>query len=217
MFASATRVLRAAILVGCAAALWAGTTRATPPGSISTAYLRDQLVQFNLAPLQKGQQPFAFGPWQFGVRVLDRKPRDARLNLYLVFPGALHQAAGFEDFDHNYIINALPPEGAMVEWDVYWVVVLDPALRQELRSEQEMILQAQEGFTPGDLYEFRDAPGHAFLHAFLKIDSLDDLAPYRLKDGRLPRMIIVPAGFAVRASAAPPEDAPPEALAAKGK
>lgn len=222
MFASTTRVLRAAILLGCAAALWAEKPGGTTPpssgsSSISTAYLREQLVSFDLVPLQKGQQPFAFGPWQFGVRVFDRKPRDNRLNLYLVFPGKLHQAEGHADFDHNDIINALPPEGAVVEWDVYWVIVLDPALRQELRSEREMILQAQEGFTPGDLFEFRDVPGHAFLQAFLNTDSLDDLARYRMKDGRLPRMIIVPAGFAVRASAAPQETEPREVEAASVK
>jgi len=45
----------------------------------------------------------------------------------------------------------------------------------------------------------------------LLIDSLDGLAPYRLKDGRLPRVIIVPAGFAIRASAG--ERAGPEAEA----
>ena len=78
MLASTTRVLRAAILLGCAAALWAGSPAATSPSSISTAYLRDQLVTFNLAPIQKGQQPFGFGPWQFGVRISDRKPREDR-------------------------------------------------------------------------------------------------------------------------------------------
>lgn len=217
MFPSATRVLRAAILLGLAAALWAEMPGATPPSPISTAYLRERLVRFDLTPLQKGQQPFAFGPWQFGARVFDRKPRDNRLNLYLVFPGKLHQAEGYADFDHNDIINALPPEGASVEWDVYWVILLDPALREDIRSEREMILQAQEGFTPGDLFEFQDVPGHAFLSAFLNIDSLDDLASYRLQDGRLARIIIVPAGFAVRASAAAPEAEPPEVQAARSK
>jgi hypothetical protein len=190
---------------------------AEPPSGASTAYLRNQLVRFDLAPLQKGQQPFSIGPWQFGVRVLDRKPRDARLNLYLVSPGTLHQSEGYEDFDHNDIINALPPEGAVVEWDVYWVIVLDPALRQDLRSEQELIVQAQEGFTPGDLFEFQDVPGHAFLRAFLNLDSLDGLAPYRLKDGHLPRVIIVPAGFAIRASAALPEAGQADPPVADGK
>lgn len=215
--ASATRVLRLAALVGCAAVLWAGTPSVGPPSSVSTAYLRNQLVSFNLAPIPKGQQPFSFGPWRFGARVSDRKPRDARLNLYLVSPGALHQAEGYEDFGHNDIINALPPEGAVVEWDVYWAIVLDPALQEDIRSEQELIVQAQDGFTPGDLFEFQDVPGHAFLRAFLNIDSLDGLAPYRLKDGHLPRVIIVPAGFAIRASAAPPEAGNLEPPPADGK
>ncbi|MGH9492706.1 MAG: hypothetical protein ACRD2K_04325 [Terriglobales bacterium] len=196
-----------AVLAGCAAALWAGTPTADPPAQVATAYLRNQLVTFSLAPPEQGQQPFSIGPWQFGARVSDRKPRDKRLNLYLVAPGTQHHAEGWEDFDHNDIINALPPEGAVVEWDVYWAIVLDPALRQDLRSEQELIVKAQEGFVPGDLFEFQDVPGQAFLRTFLNIDSLAGLAPYRLKDGQLPRVIIVPAGFAIRASAAPPEAA----------
>ena len=196
-----------AALVGCAAALWAGTPSAEPPDQVATAYLRNQLVSFNLAPAEKGQQPFSIGPWQFGARVSDRKPRDKRLNLYLVAPGTQHHAEGFEEFDHNDIINALPPEGAVVEWDVYWAIVLDPALREDLRSEQDLIVKAQQEFTPGDLFEFQDVPGQAFLRAFLNVDSLAGLAPYRGNDGRLPRVIIVPAGFAVRASAAPPETA----------
>jgi hypothetical protein len=194
-----------AALVGCAAALWAGTPSADPPSPVSAAYLRNQLVSFRLAAAEKGQRPFTIGPWQFGTRVSDRKPRDKRLNLYLVAPGTQHHAAGYEDFDHNDVLNALPPADAVVEWDVYWAIVLDPTLRQDLRSEQDLIVKAQEGFVPGDLFEFQDIPGQAFLRAFLGIDSLDGLAPYRRRDGRLPRVIIVPAGFAIRARAALPE------------
>jgi len=187
--------------LGCAAALWAGTPGPGPAPQTSTAYLRNQLVTFTLASLQKGQQPFSIGPWQFGARVSDRKPRDHRLNLYLVAPGTQHHAEGYEEFDHNDVINALPPEGVVAEWDVYWAIVLDPALREELRDEQELIVEAQKAFVPGDLFEFQDIPGEGFLRAFLAIDSLDGLGSYRLKDGRLPRVIIVPAGFAIRASA----------------
>lgn len=204
-------------MVVCAALLRAGTPTAAPSNQVSGAYLRDQLVHFTLAPLEKGQQPFSVGPWQLGARVSDRKPRDKRLNLYLVCPGTQHHAEGYEEFDHNDIINDLPPEGTVVEWDVYWAIVLDPALRQDLRSEQELIVEAQEGFLPGDLFEFRDIPGQAFLRAFLDIGSLDGLASYRLKDGRLPRVIIVPAGFAIRASAAPPEAAGEEPSASAKK
>ena len=191
--------------MGCAAALWAGSPGVEAPHPASAAYLRNQLVSFYLAPVEKGQQPFSIGPWQFGVRVSDRKPRDKRLNLYLVAPGTQHHAEGYEGFDHNDVINALPPADAVVEWDVYWAIVLDPELRQDLRSEQDLIVEAQEGFVPGDLFEFQDIPGQGFLRAFLEIDSLDGLAPYRRKDGALPRVIIVPAGFAIRARAALPE------------
>ena len=47
--ATATRVLRVAALVGCAAALWAGTPAADAPSPVSGAYLRNQLVSFQLA------------------------------------------------------------------------------------------------------------------------------------------------------------------------
>jgi len=202
---SATRILRFAGLVGCATALWASAPSADPPSSVSAVYLRGQPVDFHLASAGQGQQPFSIGPWQFGARVSDRKPRDKRLNLYLVAPGTQHHAEGYEEFDHNDVINALPPGDATVEWDVYWAIVLDPTLRQDLRSEQDLIVRAQEGFVPGDLFEFQDIPGQAFLRAFLEIDSLDGLAPYQRRDGQLPRVIIVPAGFAIRASAALPE------------
>ena len=203
--------------MGGAAALWAGTPGADPPRPASAAYLRNQLVSFRLAPAEKGQQAFSIGPWQLGVRVSDRKPRDKRLNLYLIAPGTQHHAEGYEDLYHNDVINALPSTEAVVEWDVYWAIVLDPALGQDLRSEQDLIVQAQEGFVPGDLFEFQDIPGQAFLRTFLEIDSLDGLAPYRRKDGGLPRVIIVPAGFAVRASAALPEAESKDAPAAAQK
>ena len=203
--------------MGCAAALWAGTPSADPPSSVSSVYLRNQRVSFRLTPVEKGQRPFSIGPWQFGVRVSDRKPRDKRLNLYLVAPGTQHHAEGREEFDHNDVINALPPGDAVVEWDVYWAIVLDPALRQDLRSEQDLIVKAQEGFVPGDLLEFQDIPGQGFLRAFLEIDSLDGLAPYRRRDGQLPRVIIVPAGFAIRASAALPEAESKDAATAAQK
>lgn len=203
--------------MGCAAALWAGSPSAEVPRPVSTAYLRNQPVNFQLAPAGRGQQPFSIGPWQLGARVSDRKPRDKRLNLYLVAPGTQHHAEGYEEFDHNDVINALPPADAVVEWDVYWVIVLDPALRQDLRSEQDLIVEAQEGFVPGDLFEFQDLPGQTFLREFLGIDSLDGLAPYRRTDGELPRVIIVPAGFAIRASAAAPVAESADAPAAAKK
>ena len=201
---SATRILRWAALAVCATALWAGTWSAASPGSISGAYFHGQPVEFHLAPAEQGQQPFSIGPWQFGTRVSDRKPRDKRLNLYLIAPGTQHHAEGREEYDHNDVINALPPTDAVVEWDVYWAIVLDPGFGQDLRSEQDLIFAAQEGFVPGDLFEFRDIPGQAFLRTFLGIDSVDGLAVYRRRDGQLPRVIIVPAGFAIRASASLP-------------
>lgn len=168
---------------------------------IESAYFDGRLVSFQVVQPQKGEREFRMGPWRFGARVpAGSKPRDTRLNLYLVSPGAQHRAEGLAEFDHNDVINAVPVKDGPVEWDVYWAVVLDPWVTADIRSERELLLLAQERFLPGDLFEFSDIPGAAMLRTFLKIDEVAGLRRYRSKDGRLPRLIIEPAGFAVRAS-----------------
>lgn len=172
---------------------------------IDSAYFEGKLVKFQIAPVEKGQRTFMLGPWQFGARIADNKPRDKRLNLYLVAPGKQHEAEGFDHFDHNDVINAIPENGKIVEWDVFWAVVLDPKLKADLRNEHDLLEQAQRRFVPGDLFEFDDIPGREFLRAFLKTDSLARLEKHRGRDRSLPRLIIVPAGFAVRASVEVPD------------
>lgn len=185
----------------CLAAFSADAQRST--GEIESAYLDETLVEFTISEPAKGEREFRMGPWKFGTRVAGgAKPRDKRLNLYLVSPGKQHRAEGLADFDHNDVINALPVKEGPVEWDVYWAIVLDPALTQDLRSERALLLQAQERFDPGDLFEFEDLPGRAMLRTFLHVKDLTGLARFRSADGRLPRLIIHPAGFAVRAAAA---------------
>jgi hypothetical protein len=169
---------------------------------IRTAYLAGRMVSFDLAPPSPGTRGLQIGPWYFGERLSNPNPRDKRLNLYLVAPGTQHHAPGHEDYDHNDVINAMPVNGgAPVEWDVYWAVVLDPSLDLEIRSERQLIMATQREFRPGDLFEFDDIPGAAFLKHVLKMDSMAGLAKYRRKrSGNLPQVLIVPAGFAVRAS-----------------
>ncbi len=182
---------------------------APPPRlPVTSAYYEGKVVNLTLTAPAASRRSVLLGPWDFGERVSDPKPRDKRLNFYLVCPGRQHHAEGWENYDHNLIVNALSPEGAGGEWDVYYAIVLDPALRDDLRRERQLIFDAQSRFVPGDLYELDDAPGAAFLRLFLRVESLEDLAPYRRRDGSLPRLILARAGFAVHASATSPEPPP---------
>jgi hypothetical protein len=186
-------------------------------GEIDSAWYQGRLVRFELAPLEGGEEPFLMGPWRFGARVAT-KPHDRRLNLYLAAPGTQHRTPGWEAYDHNDVINALPPEGALREWDVYWAVVLDPALQPELRSERDLLLEAQAGFRPEEGFSLEQAPGHAFLKRFVGVRSMRELERYRRRDGTLPRLIIAPAGFAIRGRAfAPPPPERAEAGAPRGE
>ena len=189
----------------CAGALCAAAP--APRHPMPTAYYEGQAVSVTFEPAAKGQRTLDYGPWQLGISSRDEHPRDHRLNLYVVIPGNQHHSEGWDDYDHNMIVNAVPEAAEPVEWDVYWVLVLDPHLQVDLRSERDLLLIAQDRFTPGDLFEFDDIPADAFLRTFLKADSLADLAQYRRKRYALPRILIVPAGFAVTATspAAPPE------------
>src|SRR5688572_11600273 len=162
---------------------------------IDSAYFEGRLVRFHIAPVEKGQRVFTLGPWQFGARIADSKPRDQRLNLYLIAPGRQHAAEGHAELDHNDVINAVPKDGKVVEWDVFWAIVLDPKLKTDLRNEHDLLALAQRRFIPGDLFEFRDIPGHRFLREFLKVGSLAGLEKHRGRSRSLPRLIIVPAGF----------------------
>lgn len=175
---------------------------------MSSAYFDGRTVNFTVTPAADARRSQLLGPWDFGERAADPKPRDRRLNVYLVCPGRQHRLEGWEDYDHNLLVNALSAEGVTGEWDVYYAIVLDPALREDLRRERQMLLAAQSRFVPGDLYELDDAPGAAFLRLFLHMETLEDLAPYRRRDGSLPRLILVRAGFAVHATAASPEPPP---------
>src|SRR5262249_17412660 len=137
---------RVACMVLCAGSLVA-LRSSTPPevqprtksSEIRAAYLNDRLVDFRLVPPPKGKRGLRMGPWYFGERVSNPRPRDKRLNLYLVTPGEQHRLPDLENYDHSAVISALPSVDQPVEWDVYWAVVLDPAVQREFRSESDII------------------------------------------------------------------------------
>ncbi len=189
-----TGPITAALL--CAGVLCAAA--GPPRHSMKTAYHEGQTVNVAFEPPARGQRTLDYGPWQFGISTRDQRPRDRRLNLYVVVPGAQHHMEGWDDYDHNMIVNAVPQSDEPVEWDVYWVLVLDPHLQEDLRSERYVLLLAQDRFSPGDLFEFDDIPGRAVLRDYLHITNVQGLAQFRQKDGSLPRLLVLPAGGVAR-------------------
>ena len=154
------------------------------------------------SPEQTGTHHMAsFGPWNLGERLLQGKPKDTRLNLYLVVPGTQYRSANHPEYDHNRVVNKYTVDGKVRDWDIFWCFVLDPALTGELRSEGDLLMAAHQTFRPADLYDLSDIPGNALMSEKLGIRSMADLRRFRRKDSTLPRVLILPAGLAVRATA----------------
>lgn len=149
-------------------------------------------------PVRRGRI-ITVGPWTIGGRVGDGKPSDKRLNLYIVAPGKQYQVPGESEFDHNLIISALPKEDKQAEYDVWWALVLDPTLQADFQDEHELIIAAQGKFTPSQTFDVKQSPSFAFLQKYLKISDNTGLAEY-FRDGELPRVLIIPAKFAVKAA-----------------
>lgn len=143
----------------------------------------------------------AVGPWNLGERLGDEKPADKRLNLYVVVPGVQYRSAGKAEYDHNLVINKYTVDGKPRDWDVFWCFILDPSLHGDLRSERELLLAKHQTFRPSSLFEFKDVPAHALMAERLGVKSMADMKRFRLKDGTLPRLLILPARLAVRATA----------------
>ncbi len=93
--------------------------------------------------------------------------------------------------------------------------MLDPSLPGNFTSERELLLAAQDAFVPGDLFELEDMPAAALLQRYLHIESLADMEKFRRPDGALPRVIIVPSKFVVRASVVDPDAPPPESAVSR--
>lgn len=140
------------------------------------------------------------GPWTFGRRLSEDKPLDKRLNLYVVLPGKQYQSPVAPEFDHNLVVNKMTVEKAR-DWDIYWCFKIDPSLEDDLRSEHDLIVAAQQYFRPADLFDMEDIPARAAMAEKANLHTLADLKRFRRKDGSMPRMLIVPARLAVSATA----------------
>ena len=148
----------------------------------------------------------SIGPWNLGERVSDDKPLDdKRLNLYVVVPGVQYRAQGKAQYDHNLVINKYTVDGKPRDWDIFWCLILDPALRPDIRSERELLLAKHHTFRPPASYDFKDVPSRTIMAERLGVKSMADLKRFRTKDGSLPRMLILPAKVAVRATAEIPD------------
>jgi len=193
------------LLVGSVLIATAAEKRQQRP--VTSAYFSGNEVQ--IQPLvEPGTRSFSYGPWIFGSIVHDDKASDHRFNLYVIAPGSQHQSPPpADEFNHSVLVNSAEDEGDKTqEWDVFWVVVLDPEVTDEIRSERELLLLGQAYFLPRDLYEIEDAPGHTLLRQ-LGIFSVSDLARFRRADGALPRAILLSAGAAVKMKVTPPPPA----------
>jgi len=167
-----------------------------------TAFHDGQPLTLRIQHSPKAAQVKA-GPWRLGTKLKKAKHgradkiSDRRINVYFVIPGTQHQSKQQPEFDHNLLVNIAPPaEGEQpidTEADLFWVAVLDPKLNEEIRTESDLILLAQERFTPNDLYSLDDSPSAALLRENAKIDSIFDLARFRDQSGTLPRILILPA------------------------
>jgi hypothetical protein len=201
------RHLRAVTIIAISAAGFAvAASKRDVVKPFSVYHDGDDLI---FTPERTGTHKMAgLGPWNLGERVAEDKPIDKRLNLYVVAPGTQYRAPGKADYDHNLIVNKYTVDGKPRDWDVFWCFILDPTLRPDLRSERELLLSKHQTFRPGKMFEFKNIPSHALLAERLSIKSMADLRRYRRKDGSLPRLLILPARLAVRATAAVPGAVP---------
>lgn len=169
---------------------------------VEQVYLAGETVKFTAEPATLLSRAFQVGSWHFGRRIHDPKPRDHRLNLYIVAPGRQYKSADGDPLAFNCVINALPTKpGAEVEWDVYWAAVLDPDLGDDLTNEHDLLLDSEAEFTPGPELRLDQVPGRELLTRYLRLDAADNLERYRRASGRLPRLVILPSHIVLRARA----------------
>jgi len=191
---------KAALLLAATALGFAGSASIAPVKPFIAYHNGGDIV---FAPEHTGSRRMAsFGPWNLGERLLDDgKPVDKRLNLYIVAPGGQYRSPSRPEYDHNRVVNKYTADGKAHEWDIFWCFVLDPTLPPDLRSERELLLAKQQTFHPADLFDFNDVPAHAAMADKLGMATFADLKRFRRKDGSMPRLVIVPARLAVRATA----------------
>jgi hypothetical protein len=191
------RTVSAVVLAAAGFAAAASLHQAVKPFSVY--HDGDDLI---FSPEAAGTRKLAaVGPWNLGERLGDENPADKRLNLYVVVPGIQYRTPGKAEYDHNLVINKYTVDGKSRDWDVFWCFILDPSLRADLRSERELLLAKHQTFRPATLFEFKDVPAHSLMAERLGVKSMADLKRFRRKDGSLPRLLILPARLAVRATA----------------
>jgi hypothetical protein len=188
-------------------ALLAGTLGfAAPVGTVKPfpAYHDGEKVMF--APEHTGTNRMAsFGPWNLGERLSEGKPLDNRLNLYVVVPGGQYHSAARPEYDHNRVVNKYTVDGKVREWDIFYCFVIDPSLSNDFRSETDLLMAAHQTFVPPDLFDISDVPANSMLAEKLGVTSMAELRHYRKKGRGMPRVLIVPARLAVRATAEQPD------------
>jgi hypothetical protein len=146
-----------------------------------------------------------FGPWNLGERLSNGKPADGRLNLYVVVPGTQYNSARQPQYNHNRIVNKYTVDGKVRDWDIYYCLIIDPKLANDFRSENDLLMAAHETFRPADQFDLSDVPSGEILRERLSMNSVNGLNKYRRKNRSLPRLLIVPADLAVRATAELPD------------
>jgi hypothetical protein len=125
--------------------------------------------------------------------------------LYVVCPGTQYPGGEEGTFGFSVVLNSLPRSEEAVNWDVYWAIVLDPALDTSFQSERDLLLATQDAFESGDELDLEEIPGAALLREKLHIASMSDLVSFRRPDGTLPRLLIVPSHLVIRAGAGDPD------------
>jgi hypothetical protein len=152
-----------------------------------------------------------FGPWDLGERLSssDDQPRDKRLNLYVVLPGGQYRSPEHPEYNHTLVVNKYTVDGKPREWDIFWCLVLDPGLRVDLRSERELLVAAHQRFHTDGNFQIRQVPAYAVMAEKLSVTTAEGLERFRHKDGSLPRLLIVPAHLALRATATREPAGPP--------
>lgn len=190
-------LLCAVMTVGGGAALAVGKNSEASQESSRQVLFDGRPVELKVTSARRSAV-LAIGPWDLPHAVRE-KPDDHDPNLYIVAPGTQYTDNEDPVYDHTEIINTIPVKHGPRAWDIYWAIVLDPSLKEDLRTEQQLLLNTQQEFSPDEHFDFEQVPGAAFLRDFFEINSVDGLDRFRRSDGMLPRLIIVPSGFSVKA------------------
>lgn len=144
------------------------------------------------------------GPWILGERLQDGKPIDKHLNLYLLLPGTQYRSPEYPEYDHTRIVNKYTVDGEVRDWDIYYCLVIDPKLTENFHRESQLLVAAHETFRPSGI-RFSDIPSSEIMRKKLGVKSMSDLRKYHRKGHTLPRLLIIPAHLAVRATAELPD------------